>query len=383
MAAPLSGVRVVALEHAVSAPLCTRHLADLGADVVKVERPGSGDFARHYDSMVKGQSAHFVWLNRGKRSVVLDLRQDADRRVMEKLMERADVFVHNLGPGAVERLGFGWDVIHPRWPRLISCAISGYGVGGPYQDRKAFDLLLQGESGMMAITGTSEQPAKVGISIADLSAGMYALSAILAALLQRELTGEAAWIHIAMLDCLAEWMSVPLYQQAYTGAPPPRTGMRHSSIVPYGPYRVGNGTLINLAVQNEGQWRRLCEEVLDRPELADDPRFRTNEDRVRHRDLVDRILEESFGAATAPDLASRLEAADVPFGAVNEVADLLRHRQLEARQRWFEIGSPFGAVLAVKPPFDLNDLVYSRTRVPELGEHTAEIRRELGLAGES
>ncbi len=383
MSLPLAGLRVVALEQAVSAPLCTRHLADLGADVVKVERPDGGDFARRYDSVARGQSAYFVWLNRGKRSVVLDLKDSAERSMLDALLARADVFVHNLGPGAVDRLGLGWGTLHERWPRLIWCAISGYGIDGPYRDRKAFDLLLQGESGIIAVTGTPDQPAKVGISIADISAGMYAFSAILAALYERERTGEGRLIDVSMLECLAEWMMAPAYHQLYGGKAPERAGMRHNMIVPYGPYRVGDGSWVNLAVQTEGQWERLCAIVLRRPDLAADPRFRTNELRVRNRDLLEPLIEAALAEDTRRSVQERLDAADVPHGALNDLADLLAHPQLAARGRWLEVDSPSGPIRALAHPLNLAGLPRPAGAVPGLGEHTDEVRRELGLAPNS
>ncbi|GAC1314865.1 MAG: CaiB/BaiF CoA-transferase family protein [Chloroflexota bacterium] len=296
---PLTGTRIVALEQAVAAPLCTRHLADLGADVIKVE-PAGGEFARRYDAVVNGQASYFVWLNGGKRSAVLDLKSEAGKTALAALLGTADAFVHNLGPGAVDRLGFGWTSLHARWPALISCAISGYGVDGPYRDRKAFDLLLQGESGVTSITGSAEEGAKVGVSIADIAAGMYALSSIMAALLHRQRTGSGRFIDISMLECLTEWMSAPAYYQRYRGETPARAGLRHNTIVPYGPFRISDGSLVNLAVQNDGQWSRLCAVVLQRAELATHPRFTTNELRVRHRTELEPLIEEIL-ARLPPD----------------------------------------------------------------------------------
>lgn len=375
---PLEGLRVVALEQAVAAPLCTRHLADLGADVVKVERPDGGDFARRYDAFVKGQSAHFVWLNRGKRSVALDLKAPGDRAVLDALLGRADVFVHNLGPGAVDRLGLGWETLHPTYSRLISCAISGYGQDGPYRDRKAYDLLLQGESGVMAVTGTPEQPAKIGVSVGDISAGLYALAAILAALQQRQRTGEGSFVDISMLECLAEWVMPYTYQQMYTGEPPRRPGMRHATIVPYGPYRAADG-LVNLAVQNEGQWERFARSVLGRPELIDDPRFRTNALRVQNREVLEPLIEETLSSTSRAEVLARLDRADVPSGALNDLADLIAHPQLAARDRWLEVETPAGPIHALAHPLNLQGVPQPRGKVPALGEHTEEIRRELGL----
>lgn len=378
MILPLDGLRVVALEQAVAAPLCTRHLADLGADVVKIERPDGGDFGRRYDSFVNGQSAHFVWLNRGKRSVALDAKQPNDRTMLDALLARADVFVHNLGPGAVDRLGLGWDALHRTHPGLISCAISGYGQDGPYRDRKAYDLLLQGESAVMAVTGTADEPAKIGISVGDLTAGLYAFSAILAALHLRARTGEGTFIDVSMLECLAEWVMPYTYQQMYTGQPPRRPGMRHATIVPYGPYRARDG-LVNFAVQNEGQWERLARIVLRRPELIDDPRFRSNELRVRHRAALEPLIEDVFSSQPRAEVLTRLEEADVPYGALNELADLIAHPQLAARARWGEADSPSGPIRTLAHPLNLAGLPRPRAKVPALGEHTAAVRRELGL----
>ena len=361
-----------------AAPLTTRHLADLGADVVKVERPGRGDFARDYDSAVNGLSAHFVWLNRGKRSIALDLRQPADRHAFDLLLDRADVFVHNQGPGAAERLRCAFGDLHPRNPRLITCAISGYGPDGPHRDRKAYDLLLQGEAGVIALTGTPDSPAKAGISVADIASGMYALSSILAALYQRQSTGKGADIQISMLESLVEWVMPAAYVAQYTGRPPSRAGARHGFIVPYGGYRVGDGHSVNLAVQNEGQWRRLCEIVLRRPDLADDPRFATNELRLANRAELEPLLELLLADDTRTSAEARLTEADVPFGAVNELSDVLHHPQLDARGRWFDITSPVGALRALHHPLNIAGLPRPAGSVPELGEHTAEVLAELG-----
>jgi itaconate CoA-transferase len=374
-ALPLSGIRVVAIEHAVAAPLCSRHLADLGAEVIKIERPG-GDFARRYNSVVLGQSAHFIWLNRGKRSVVLDLKEAGDRTILDALLERADVLVHNLGPGAIERLGLGWEALHARWPRLISCSISGYGVDGPYRDRKAYDLLLQGESAVMAVTGTEQQSAQVGIPVADIGGGMYALAAILAALHERERTGEGRFIDISMLECLAEWMAMPVYHQIYEGRPPPRSGMRHATIVPYGPFRAADGAWVNVAVQNEGQWERLCGLVLRQPELATDARFRTNEERLRHRTELEPIVEAAFAGLGSGELIRLLEAADVPYGSVNSVGELVAHPQLRARERWLDTETPAGLVRALTHPFNIRGMPRRPAAVPAIDEHGEEVRRE-------
>jgi itaconate CoA-transferase len=363
----------------VAAPLATRHLADLGADVVKVERPDGGDFARDYDSAVRGLSAYFVWLNRGKRSAVLDLKDPSGRRAFDALLDRADVLVHNQGPGAAERLGCTYAELSGRNPRLIFCGISGYGPDGPHRERKAYDLLLQGEAGVIALTGTADEPAKVGISVADIASGMYAFSSILAALVQRGVTGQGVEIQISMLEALAEWVMPAAYVAEYTGRAPGRAGARHNFIVPYGGYRVGDGSSVNLAVQNDGQWRRLCAIVLRRPELADDARFKTNELRLQNRTELEPLIEELLAGDTRESAEARLVEADVPFGTVNRVEDVLEHPQLAARGRWFEIPSPVGQLRAFHHPFNLAGLDRPVGAVPALGEHTAEVIAELGL----
>lgn len=376
---PLDGLRVVAWEHAVAAPLATRHLADLGADVVKVERPDHGDFARGYDSAVRGLSAYFVWLNRGKRSIVLDLKEPHDRRAFDVLLDRADVFVHNQGPGAAERLGCAHAALKARNPGLINCAISGYGADGPHRDRKAYDLLLQGEAGVIALTGTPEAPAKVGISVADIASGMYAFSSILAALYQRTATGQGAEIQISMLEALVEWVMPAAYVAEYAGRAPLRAGARHNFVVPYGGYRVGDGSSVNLAVQNEGQWRRLCAVVLRRPQLADDPRFRSNELRLKNRGELEPLVEGLLADDTRESAEARLVEADIPFGTVNGVEDVLRHPQLAARGRWFDISSPVGELHAFHHPMNIVGMDRPTSSVPALGEHTQQVLGELGL----
>jgi crotonobetainyl-CoA:carnitine CoA-transferase CaiB-like acyl-CoA transferase len=351
--------------------------------VVKIERPGRGDFARDYDSAVNGLSAYFVWLNRGKRSVVLDLKDPEGRRAFGALLDRADVLVQNQGPGAAERMGCGYAELSRRNPRLISCAISGYGPDGPHRERKAYDLLLQGEAGVIALTGTPEAPAKVGISVADIASGIYAFNSVLAALYRRERTGQGAEIQISMLEALVEWVMPAAYVQRYTGQAPERTGERSNFIVPYGGYRVGDGGKVNLAVQNDGQWRRLCEVVLRRPELADDPRFRTNELRLKHRAELEPLIESLFADDTRASVEARLEQADVPFGTVNQLSDVLEHPQLAARQRWFEIASPVGPLQAFHHPMNITGLPRPAGAVPQLGEHTQQVLDELGLAAPS
>ncbi len=377
MPLPLAGIRVVAWEQAVAAPLATRHLADLGADVVKIERPGSGDFARDYDSAVRGLSAYFVWLNRGKRSVVLDLKRDTDRDALQRLLDRADVFVHNQGPGAAERMGCGHTELARRNPRLVTCAISGYGPDGPHRDRKAYDLLLQGEAGVISLTGTEDQPAKVGISVADIASGMYAFSSILAALYARQQSGVGTQIQISMLEALAEWVMPAAYVKEYTGRAPSRAGTRHNFIVPYGSYRTGDGGSVNLAVQNDGQWRRLCAVVLRDDALADDPRFCTNELRLANRGELEPLIEQRLSGDTRAAVEARLVEADVPFGAVNELDGVLAHPQLDARDRWFEIASEVGPLRALHHPMNLVGLERPSSAVPRLGEHTREVMDEL------
>lgn len=371
---PLSDVRVIAIEQAVAAPLCTRHLADLGADVIKVERPDGGDFARAYDTIAHGESAYFVWLNYGKRSVTIDLGSVAGQDRLANLLGSADVLVHNLGPGAMGRLGFDPETIATRWPSLIACSISGYGSDGPYRDRKAFDLLLQGESGLAATTGTPAQPAKVGISVADIAAGMYALSGILAALRRRDRTGAGERIEISMLECLAEWLAVPALYQRYGGAAPKRSGLEHATIAPYGPYACADGT-VNLAVQNRGQWERLCRQVLDSSHLVDDPRFATNESRVHNRDALAGLIASVLGSLPVAEIRDRLTRADVPFGDVNDIAGLLAHAQLAARDRWWDVATPSGPIRVARPPFGMTGLRSTLRAVPALGQHDDEVDR--------
>ncbi|WP_055556676.1 CaiB/BaiF CoA-transferase family protein [Streptomyces sp. NBRC 110028] len=381
---PLAGIRVIALEHAVAAPLCSRHLADLGADVIKVESPSGGDLARHYDSVVEGQSAYFVWANRGKRSITLDLTSDEGREAFDGLLGRADVFVHNLGPGAVDRLGFGREKLRKRFPKLINCAISGYGSDGPYRDRKAFDLLIQGEAGLLSVTGEPERPAKVGISVADMCAAVYAVSSILAAVLHRERTGAGTFIDTSMLDCLSEWMMAPAYHQLYADVQLPRAGARHNMMVPYGVYPTGDGEHVNFAVQTAVQWARLCEQVIDRPDLVEDERFATNELRVKNRADLEPVIEEKLAELGTAQVIERLVAAGIPTAAVNDLNGLVHHPQHEARVRWVEADSPGGPVRVLRSPFNLDGLPEPVTAIPGLGEHTetvlAELRQDVGKA---
>jgi len=375
---PLSGIRVVALEQAVAAPFCSRQLADMGADVVKVERPDGGDFARSYDSVLHGLSAHFAWLNRGKRSIALDVKAPHDREIFERLLERADVFVHNLAPGAVERMGFGYDQLRAKLPRLIWCGISGYGPDGPYRDKKAYDLLVQAESGVVGVTGSAEAPAKVGVSIADIASGLYGYSSILAALWNRERTGAGERIDISMLECLTEWMMPPLYWWHGSGQIPPRCGVRHNMIVPYGAYRCADGS-VNFAIQNEREWRRLCERVLGMPALADDERFATNAARLRNRVELEALIEERLGRDTRAEVLRRLDEAEIANGAVNDVAEVASHAQLAARGRWVTVDSEVGSIPSLLPPHNLQHAPAILGSVPALGQHTREILAELGF----
>jgi crotonobetainyl-CoA:carnitine CoA-transferase CaiB-like acyl-CoA transferase len=374
---PLSGVSVLALEQAVSAPFCSRQLADMGADVVKVERPDGGDLARSYDGALNGVSAYFAWLNRGKRSIVLDLKAPRDHEVCTRLLARADVFIHNLAPGAVERLGFGYDQLSLRHPRLIWCGISGYGPDGPQRDKKAYDLLVQAESGVVSMTGTPGAPAKVGVSIADIGAGLYGYSSILAALINRDRTGSGERIDISMLECLTEWMTPPLYVFKGTGDVPGRAGVRHNMVVPYGAYACADGAVL-LAVQNDREWRRLCADVLAAPALADDERFVTNERRVANRIELERLIEERFRNQNAAEVTASLVRADIPTGAMNDVPAVAEHPQLAARRRWVTVDSPGGPIPALLPPHNLQHAPPRMGAVPALGEHSAEILAELG-----
>ena len=378
-ALPLTGLTVVALEQAVAAPFATRQLADLGARVIKVERPGTGDFARGFDTTVHGQASYFVWLNRGKQSIELDVKSADGRQVLAALAGRADVLVQNLAPGAAERLGLGAAELRARHPRLIVCSISGYGPDGPYRNKKAYDLLVQCETGLVSVTGTPDQPAKVAISVADIAAGMYAYSGVLTALYQRERTGEGTSIEVAMLDALGEWMSQPVYYTVYGGQPPRRTGARHASIAPYGPYSVAGGAQLFLGLQNDREWAVLCERVLHRPDLITDGRFRTNPDRVAHDADLTVILEDAFRAIPADRLADELDAVGIACARLRSPAEFAAHPQLAARDRWREVGTPGGPVRALLPPVTMAGREPAMGAVPALGEHTAAIRAELGF----
>ncbi|MDN5843122.1 MAG: CoA transferase [Alcaligenaceae bacterium] len=376
---PLEGITVIALEHAIAAPFCTRQLADLGARVIKIERPGSGDFARGYDQRANGLSSHFVWVNRSKESLALDLKADASAEVLERLLEKADVLVQNLAPGAAARLGLSWEALHERFPRLIVCDISGYGNNGPYRDRKAYDLLIQSESGFLSVSGTPDELAKAGCSIADIAAGMYAYSNILAALIERGKTGHGRHVEISMLEAMVEWMSYPLYY-SYNGATPPsRHGASHSTIYPYGPMTAGDGKTVMLGLQNEREWRTFCEHVLQQPELADDPRFDSNFKRSAARTELHALIVQAFASLTAEEVIQRLDAAGIANAHVNDMGEVWQHPQLQARKRWVTVSSPAGDLPALLPP-GINSPADARMgAIPALGEHTQAILAELGL----
>jgi len=375
---PLDGIVVVSLEHAIAAPFCTRQLADLGARVIKVERPGSGDFARGYDTRVKGMASHFVWTNRSKESLTLDLKQPDALAVLMDLLASADVLVQNLAPGASARMGLGWDALHARHPRLVACDISGYGEDGPYRDKKAYDLLIQSEAGFLSITGTPEAPSKAGISVADIAAGMYAYSSILSALLLRGRTGEGSHIDVSMLEALGEWMNYPLYYAFESAPPPPRTGASHAAIYPYGPFATSDGGSVVLGLQNEREWKSFCDSVLRDPALAADPRFDSNAKRNQHRDELSAIVVGALAAFSTQDLVARLDEAQIANARMNDMAGLWEHPQLAARQRWTTIDTPAGQVPALLPPGRVSSFDYRMDPVPAVGEHTHHILRELG-----
>jgi itaconate CoA-transferase len=375
---PLAGIRVVALEQAVAGPLCTRHLADLGADVIKIERPGGGDFARGYDRSVLGQSSYFVWLNRNKRSLTLDLKHAAARDILERLISSADVLVQNLGPGAIDRLGLSPERLRRDFPSLVYCAISGYGRGGPYEFRKAFDLLLQGETGVVATTGTPDAPAKVGISVGDVGAGVYGAMGTLAALYERRATGQGKVVETSLFDALSEWMGYPVLYAKYGGEPPARAGIRHATVVPYGAYRCGDGELVLFAVQTAAQWAAFCGDVCGHPEWERDPRFATASDRRVNRVALETAIEEAFAPYDRAEVTRRLEAADIPFGDLLEVDDFARHPQLAARGRWQPVTTPNGDIEAIVPAFDLEGMPPRMEPVPAVGQQTDEVLAELG-----
>jgi itaconate CoA-transferase len=378
-ALPLRDILVVALEQAVAAPFATRQLADLGARVIKVERRGSGDFARGYDRSVNGQSSYFVWLNRGKESIELDVKDDGDRAVLSALISRADVFVQNLAPGAADRLGLGGDVLRERHPALITCSVSGYGAEGPYRRKKAYDLLVQCEAGLLSITGSPDAPAKAGISVADIAGGMYAYSGILAALYERERTGRGISVGVSLLEALGEWMSQPVYFTGDGQHPARRTGARHTSISPYGPYTAADGGEVFIGVQNEREWAALCREILRRPELISDERFASNPDRVAHDRELTAIIEHSLSGIAPGRLTALLDEAGIANARLRTPPEFAAHPQLAARDRWREVDTPGGPVRAMLPPVTVAGREAAMGAVPAVGQHSAAIRAEFGL----
>lgn len=377
--APLQGTTVVSIEQAVAAPFATRQLADLGARVIKVERPDGGDFARSYDQTVKGLSSYFVWLNRSKESLTLDLKQPAAQSVLSRLLMQADVFVQNLAPGAAGRLGITGAELRARYPRLITCAVSGYGSTGPFADKKAYDMLIQAEVGVVTITGTPERPSRVGISVADIAAGMYAYSGILTALLARTSTGQGTAIDVSLFDALGEWMGAPAYYTAYGGVEPPRSGDAHATIAPYELFVTQDDVAIYLAIQNAREWNRFCHQVLDQPALADDPRFVSNATRVQHRDVLHALIANVFAHISGRELVDRLEAAGIAYARRNSIGEFLVHPQHASRDRWCNVGSSVGALRALKPPVQMDGVEAVMGDVPSLGQHSQRILEELGF----
>ncbi len=375
---PLEHITVVALEQAVAAPFATRQLADLGARVIKIERPDGGDFARGYDTTVKGLSSYFVWLNRSKESLTLDLKRPAGREVLARLLDRADVFIQNLAPGAVDRLGARSQDLRAKHPRLIVCNVSGYGSAGPYAEKKAYDLLVQSEVGLLSITGTPGVPAKVGISVADIAAGMYAYSGVLTALFMRSTSGQGTIVDASLFDSLAEWMGFAAYYTAYSGSAPPPSGAHHASIAPYGPFHTGD-SVVYLAIQNEREWARFCADVLDRPELTGDTRFSSNSARVRHRTALHDAIHAAFAHLPAADVIQRLDRAGIANARMNSVQGFIDHPQLSERNRWQDIGSPAGTLRALLPPVQIDGVEPRLGDVPSLGAHTDAILTEIGI----
>jgi itaconate CoA-transferase len=375
---PLEGITIISLEQAVAAPFATRQLADLGARVIKVERPGVGDFARGYDETVKGLSSHFVWLNRSKESLTLDVKQPEAKDILNRLLERADVFVQNLAPGAAERLGFGAARLREHHPRLIVCDVTGYGSSGPYRDKKAYDLLLQCETGLVSITGTPDTPSKVGVSIADIACGMYAYTGILTALYVRERTGEGAAFEVSLFEALGEWMGFPAYFTGYGGKQPLRTGASHAAIAPYGSFATGDDEAVFLGIQNEREWARFCATILKRPEVATDPRFDSNSKRVANGEDLRTIIEDVFQGSTADEIVEQLDAAQIANARMNTVQEFVDHPQLTARERWREVSSPVGPLRALIPPVTMQGVESFMGSIPDVGEHTDAILAELG-----
>lgn len=376
---PLEGVTVVSLEQAIAVPFATRQLADLGARVIKIERPETGDFARNYDTTVNGMSSHFVWCNRSKESLTLDLKTDKGKQVLGKLLEQADVLVQNLAPGAIERMGFDPEELIEKNPKLIVSSISGYGKNGSYEHKKAYDLLIQCEAGLVSVTGSEDTPSKTGISIADIAAGMYMYSGILTALLNRGKTGKGTVMEISMLEALGEWMGFPMYYSVYGGKEPKRTGASHATIYPYGPFVCGDEKTVFIGLQNEREWKKFCDIVLKKPNLASDSRFDNNSKRSENRKELRTIIEESFDELNSGEVITRLEEAKIANARLNNLQDFYDHPQLAARNRWTTVQTPAGEISALKPPVTLSGIEPVMNPVPELGEHTGEILNELGF----
>jgi crotonobetainyl-CoA:carnitine CoA-transferase CaiB-like acyl-CoA transferase len=385
---PLDHITVVSLEHAVAAPFCTRHLADLGARVIKIERPEVGDFARAYDQRARGQSSHFVWVNRSKESLALDLKNPRHLEVLKALVAKADVLVQNLAPGATQRMGLGAAELRAQYPRLIVCDISGYGLDGPYRDKKAYDLLIQSEAGYLSVTGTPEAPSKSGNSIADIAAGMYAYSNILAALMQRDKTGEGSHIDVSMLESLTEWMGFPMYYALDGAQPPPRSAASHATIYPYGPFEVGSALphgqrqhqgVVMLGLQNEREWVQFCRIVLLQESWVQDERFISNAKRNENRSVLEKIILDTFSELSIQQVTDRLEQAQIANAKMNNMADLWAHPQLKSRDRWVTVDSPAGELPALLPPGQQTSFDYRMDAIPSVGQHTQAILNELGM----
>mgnify|MGYP000461547283 FL=1 len=383
MTRPLEGITVVSLEHAIAAPFCTRQLADLGARVIKIERPGVGDFARAYDARVKGQASHFVWTNRSKESLTLDLKNEDAMAALRQLIAKADVLVQNLAPGATARMGLAYEDLKQAHPGLIVCDISGYGEDGPYRDKKAYDLLIQSEAGFLSITGTQDTPSKAGNSVADIAAGMYAYTNILSALLLRGKTGQGSHIDVSMLEALGEWMGYPMYYAFEGAAPPARSGASHASIYPYGPFPAGDGGIIMLGLQNEREWKVFCDKVLLQADLATDARFASNALRNQNREALRGLIVSAFAALSTDQVEQRLEEAQIANARMNDMAGLWAHPQLKSRDRWRDVGSPVGMLPALLPPGRNSAFDYRMDPIPKVGEHTDAILQELGLSKEA
>ncbi len=375
---PLEGVRITSLEHSVGAPLCSRLLADMGADVIKIERPGRGDFGRHWDSSVNGLSSYFVWLNRNKRSITLNLKTEEGKRVLERMLKRSDVFIQNLGPGGIQKLGFGPEEVCKKYPKLIYCSVSGYGQDGPYRDEKAYDLLIQGESGLISLTGYEDKPAKVGVSIADISSGLYSSIAILSALVRRRSTGRGGFIDISMFDCMLDLVAGPALYYQYSGISPKREGMRHNIIVPYGPFLASDNKYISYAVENEEEWKIFCTQVIGRPNLVQDPRFSSNERRLKNRGILEPIIESIFQTRTSEEWSNLLHKAEIASGQVNDLEGVLKHPQLKYRKLLRNLSTEKGSISAISNPIRMQGVKLPMKQVPSLGQDTVKVMKSLG-----